>query len=223
MAAIIEAEIYLIRHGESKGNVRSAQDEALTVCDREDPELTKTGVLQAQKAGVFLKDVELASVFSSGLKRAVRTATEIIKEQKNPQALEILPYVTEAGISEEYETSFDTIRKINPQAILAQGLKEEDGLICHTSAKDEMGLFQKAETAVSYLRSRFTNGEKIAVISHGAFNTYFIFHLMGFKECPIFDLNFRNTGVTKIVLYKKGTNPYGDIVFDYINDSSHLY
>ena len=33
----------------------------------------------------------------------------------------------------------------------------------------------------------------------------------------------KNTGVTKVTIYKKGTNKYGDIVFEFINDTSHLY
>ena len=36
------------------------------------------------------------------------------------------------------------------------------------------------------------------------------------------DLDFKNTGVTKVTIYKKDTNKYGDIVFEFINDTSHL-
>ena len=45
---------------------------------------------------------------------------------------------------------------------------------------------------------------------------------MGLKEVPSFDINFSNTGVTRIIFYKPGTNKYGDIIFDYINSTSHL-
>jgi hypothetical protein len=46
---------------------------------------------------------------------------------------------------------------------------------------------------------------------------------MGFTtETPFYDINFANTGITRVIFYKKGTNPYGDVVFDYINNTEHL-
>lgn len=222
MAGIIEMEIYLIRHGQSKGNVRSSEEAVLSVFEAEDPLLTETGVLQAQKVAEFLKDAPLTNVFSSGLLRAVHTATEILKKQANPPALEILPLLTEAGVRDEYSTTLDLIHTINDSAIIAKNSENVDGLMCHTSAKDEKGLFERAQKTVDYLKSRFSQGEKIAIVSHGAFITYIVFHLMGFTSCPVFDLDFNNTGVTKITVYKKGTNPYGDVIFSYINSTSHL-
>ena len=42
-------------------------------------------------------------------------------------------------------------------------------------------------------------------------------------EIPIteFDIDFHNTGITKVVFYQKGTNKYGDIVFEKIDDTAH--
>ena len=46
---------------------------------------------------------------------------------------------------------------------------------------------------------------------------------MGFKEkSPCFDIDFDNTGITKVTFYKQGTNKYGDTVFAFINDTAHL-
>ncbi len=223
LAGIIEFEIYLVRHGQSKGNVRSSEDATnLSLFESEDPVLTETGIIQAQKVGEFLKNIPFTTIFSSGLLRAVHTATEIIEKQGETTPLEILPLLTEAGVCDEYSTSLDVIREINPSAIVAKDFEEIEGLICHTSSKDEKALFERAEKAIKYFKNRYSQGEKIAVVSHGAFITYLVFHLMGFTSCPIFDLDFNNTGVTKVTVYKKGTNPYGDVIFSYINSTSHL-
>ena len=42
-------------------------------------------------------------------------------------------------------------------------------------------------------------------------------------EVPVseFDIDFHNTGITKVVFYQKGTNKYGDIVFEYLNKTTH--
>ena len=53
--------------------------------------------------------------------------------------------------------------------------------------------------------------------------TLIVFSIMGFtSETPFYDINFANTGITRVIFYKKGTNPYGDVVFDYINNTEHL-
>ena len=97
-------------------------------------------------------------------------------------------------------------------------------LIMHTRSDDPDGLFARARVAVDYLLKRFNKGEKVALVSHGAFLTYIVFDLMGFDgKLPVFDVNFKNTGITRVLIYEKGTNPYGDVVFDYINSTEHLF
>lgn len=218
----IELELYLVRHAESQGNV-PRESENISVKDLHDPTLTEKGEKQAEAVGQYLKNTDFDMIFSSALRRAVRTATKIIEQQSEKHILQILPYITEAGVNPEYETSFECINGINPTAVLAEDYSADFPLLCYTEMKDEDGLFERAEKTVGYLRSHFHNGEKIALVTHGAFMTYIAFILMGFRESvPIFDLNFKNTGITKIILYKEATNPYGDIVFDYINATPHL-
>ncbi len=220
---VLLLDLYLIRHGQSEGNVRSSS-EGLSLSDREDPPLTSTGRRQAHLAGEFLSDIVFDSIFASPLLRASHTATEIIKEQVAPKTLEILPYIIEAGVSEEYNDGLDRVLAINSDITLAKGLPEGTPLIFPSSADDPDGLFARARVAVDYLLNRFSKGEKVALVSHAAFLTYIVFELMGFEgKLPLFDINFKNTGITRALIYEKGTNPYGDIVFDYINNTEHLF
>lgn len=221
---IIELELYIIRHGQSMGNVARVTN-GLSHEDLHDPRLTELGKNQAKLCGERFKNVEFDAIYSSALLRAVETATEIIKKQPTEKALKVLPYLTEAGVSPEYShSSFTEINKINKNAFLAEGIDPTKSLFYYNKMSDESDLFERAEKALEYIKAHQPEGERIAIVSHGAFITYLVFSLMGYKkECPMFDLDFKNTGVTKVTIYKKGTNKFGDIVFEFINDTSHLY
>ncbi len=219
---IVELELYLIRHGQSQGNVGYDKDN-LTPQEQHDPILTEKGVKQAQAAGKHLSDINFDRVYSSGLLRAVKTATEILKAQSEEKPLYIFPHLAEAGLSAEYETTSEIIHQINKNAVLSPELDPETPLLIPSDSKDDEGLFERAHFILEHLRENFYSGEKIALVSHAAFLTFIVFSIMGFTtETPFYDINFANTGITRVILYKKGTNPYGDVVFDYINNTEHL-
>lgn len=219
---IVEVELYLIRHGQSHGNAGYGRDD-ITLKESNDPYLTALGVSQAEKLGAFLSDTNFDAVYSSALLRAVQTANEVIKRQDGEKTLNILPLLTEVSISQDYcIDNLDEIRKICPTAVLADGVSLEGPLLYHNEYEDEAGMFERAVKAIDYLRSHYQNGEKVAVVAHAAFLTFFVFSLMGFTEVPVFDIDFSNTGITKVVLYRHGTNKYGDIIFEQINSTAHL-
>jgi len=219
---IVELELYLIRHGQSQGNV-GYDKEDLTPQERHDPILTEKGIKQAHLAGKHLANIDFDRVYSSGLLRAVRTATEILKEQPVEKSLYIFPHLAEAGLNAEYTTTLKTIREINNSASLSPELDLSTPLLIPSDNKDDAGLFKRADFVIKHIRENFCDGEKIALVSHAAFLTFIVFSIMGFTtETPFYDINFANTGITRVVFYKKGTNSYGDIVFDYINNTEHL-
>ncbi|MBE6770793.1 MAG: histidine phosphatase family protein [Ruminococcaceae bacterium] len=219
---IVELELYLIRHGQSMGNA-GYDKENLTLKESNDPYLTKLGISQAQKAGNALSGINFDAVYSSALLRAVQTANEIIKKQPEEKELNILPLLTETGIAPEYPgAGMEEICRICPTAKLADGITENDPLVFHSTIKKEKEMFERAYKTIDYLRSHHKSGEKVAVINHAAYMTFVIFSIMGYSNCPSFDIDFNNTGITKAVFYKEGTNKYGDIVFEYINATNHL-
>ena len=220
---VVELELYFIRHGESMGNVGYGRDN-LTFKEKHDPLLTEKGVIQAAYAGEFLKETDFDYVYSSGLLRAVQTATEILKKQPTEKELNILPLLTEVGVKPEYEgANIAEIREFWNNAIVAKDIDTSKPLVCYSQFSNEDELFDRAEETVKYLLSHHCSGEKVAVVSHAAFLTIVIFWIMGFKDkCPVFDIDINNTGITKVIFYKEGTNKYGDIVFKYINSTAHL-
>lgn len=217
-----ELEIYFIRHGQSMGNAGYGRED-LTIKEACDPYLTEKGINQAVACGKYLAETDFDALYSSGLLRAVQTANEIMKFQKDSKALNILPLLTEVGIGDDYNgAGMDEIREICRSARIADGFDEKTSLVCRSSMNDEDAIYNRAAQAVEYFRNKYKNGEKIAVVNHAAFMTFLVFGIMGFTKSPVFDIDFDNTNITKVVFYKEGTNKYGDIVFEYINNTAHL-
>ena len=220
---VVELEIYLIRHAQSNGNAGIKVREVPTIQDMADPRLTELGISQAEKLGLYLSDIQFNAVYSSALLRAEHTATEVIACQKERQKLRLLPLLTENGMGEDYKgASWEEIHEINPDAALAPDVDENAPLMCYSSKNDDYAHFLRAKETIEYFRAHHEKGEKICVVSHAAFITHIVFYLMGLEEVPLFDINFSNTGVTRIIFYKHGTNQYGDTIFDYINSTTHL-
>lgn len=221
---VLELELYLIRHGESLGNIGYNGRTDLTLTESVDPVLSEKGINQAIAAGEFLSSINFDAVYSSALMRAVRTAGEIIKKQPCEKELFVHPVFTEMGIPEEYHAvSMDELRMLCETVTVADGVDPESKMMDATASSDEKGLFERGARSIEYLRSKYKNGEKVAVVSHAAFITYMVFYIMGYNEkVPSFDIDFTNTGITKVKFYKEGTNKYGDTVFEYINSTAHL-
>ncbi len=219
---VVELELYLIRHGQSKGNVGFGDEEA-DFMEINDPRLTQLGIMQAKKAGKYLENVEFDACYCSPLVRTVITANEIMSFQKEKKPLNVLPLVTEVAVEEIYKgRTLAQLREFCDTAVVADGFNEKDGLLFYNPRENEKPLFERAEKAVSYLRSRYKNGEKVLVAGHAAFGTVMIFHIMGYTASPVYDIEITNTGITHIIFYKEGTNKFGDIVFDTINDTKHF-
>ncbi len=223
---IKELELYIIRHGQSMGNAGyDKSDDELTQREIHDPVLTEKGRAQADKAGSYLRETPFDAVFSSAMLRAVETATEILKYQQKTNTLNILPVACEMINAPDYMgATMDDIRSINANAVLAEGVAPDSPMIYSSAIEnDEAFAYERAEKVIGYLRSRYCNGEKVALVSHAAFMTYLAFSIMGFtKNAPAFDISFNNTGITRVIFYKHGTNIYGDTVFEVINDTAHL-
>lgn len=221
LAPVIELEIYLVRHAESMGNAGYGRDN-LTLKEQVDPVLTSKGICQAEALGQHLSSTDFDAVYSSTLLRAIQTATAITSHQSKKQKLNLLPLICEIGIPLEY-SQFDSqqVLSINPDAVAADGVDTNRPMFCCDTHETEDKTHIRADKAVEYFRAHHSKGERICVVSHAAFITNFVFSIMKLPS-PAFDLSFSNTGVTRIIFYKHGTYRWSDIVFEYINDTSHL-
>ncbi|MBQ8783630.1 MAG: histidine phosphatase family protein [Clostridia bacterium] len=222
---IIKLQVYLVRHGESMGNIGHAGQADVSFVDREDPMLSPDGERQAQLLGERFKSCPLNCVFSSGLRRTLSTANEVIKAQPENGAkeIEIIPELSETGVPDEYYGfTLPELQEKYPVK-LADGLTAERMIVASKGTDDYWNL-ARAEKIWSYLLNRFNSGEKIMLTAHGCFNTSLFLSALKIPPQTGFDMSFSNTSVTKFIFYQPGTGRYGDdIKLSYHNDMSHLY
>lgn len=218
-----ELTLFIVRHGESRGNC----GQWLNMPDElaEDPPLTEKGERQAELLGEYWADYPLDCILTSGLHRALRTASEVASRQKEGGAhsVEVHKIFSECEIKDTCPgRTIDDIKKDYPLAVCAEGADPDERVIWHSyGASDEEHLV-RGRAAFDYIRSRFHNGEKVMVVAHGALNTFLLYAALGLPATNVFDPSFFNTGVTKIVFYKKGEGAYADIDLVYHNAVPHL-
>ena len=219
---VLELEMYLIRHGQSRGNAGLTPADA-PLAEREDPVLSELGCRQAALLGQAFADVPFDAVYASPLRRAVMTAAGLLAGQASPPPLRLLPLLTEQETPDEYEGQpLTALETLCPGCRMAEGF-ETGRRIMGTPGQPDPVVFARAKETVDYLRERHGNGQKIAAVGHACFLTYVIFRICGIKDAiPNFDIDLTNTGVTKVKFYRPGTNPFGDTVFAYINNTAHL-
>lgn len=225
MSEEIELVLYLVRHGESVSN--AGQTDSLASYElKSDSPLSKKGERQAELLGEYFAEYPLDCLFSSGLRRALQTAYQVgIHQPENgAKQVEVHKIFTERNTgSDSRSRSIEEICSELPIMTLAQGTKPEDGTIHHGDDDTDEMTFARAQAAVKYLRDRFRNGEKVMVVAHAAFITDMYLAMLGLDRVQRFDPSFYNTGITKIVFFKEGTAPFGDIYQVYHNAVPHLY
>ncbi len=219
---IVELDLYIIRHGESVGNAGYGRDN-LTLKESQDPLLTEKGISQARAAGEFLKDTAFDAAYASPMLRAAHTATEIINQQNKKLSLNLMPELCEVGIVPEYKgVEIEEIHEFCPDAVYADDTDTEETRMRYDKHETPDKVNARAKFVVDYFRSRYKNGEKVMLVSHAAFITNLVFYIMELYETkPAFDIDYYNTGITRVTYYKPGTYKWGDTVFRYINDTSH--
>lgn len=219
---IIELELYLVRHGESRSNAGLQDPRDLRAF--QDPFLSEKGLRQAQLLGEFYSRLELDCILSSGQNRALQTAGEVAKRQRRANSVEAHPIFTECCLPTAFgEKRFDEIAERHPCAVPAQGADPAGNFVLTQDDPDDETRMARAREAVDYLRNRFHSGEKVMVAAHAQFNTFLHFAALGLSAHEKFDFAIANTGVSKFLFFKNGTGRWGaDVHLIFHNSLAHL-
>jgi len=127
--------IYLIRHAQSEYNVfeHDALSRGVDMLDFKFSEelfdcgITEFGVKQCEAAAEILKDVNIKVVFTSPLRRAIATATEIFKNHKNKPRIVVLPMLREILESScDIPEDLEKIKKLFPHVDFSEMDKFQD-------------------------------------------------------------------------------------------------
>lgn len=215
-------DLYLVRHAQSEGNAGMTPENSPAA--RQDPLLSANGLQQARALGERFSEMPLDAVFSSGLRRALQTAEQVILRQPPDGAstVEILPLLTECNTLEGYTGfSFAQLCQLVPCSVPAAFRQDATTVLPNNELEDSAYNITRAREALLYLFERFSSGEKVMVVAHGIINTLLLLQAIG-VDVQRFDPDFDNAGVTLLSFFAPGTGQWGfDVRLRKLNDTSN--
>lgn len=206
-------KIYLVRHGETTGNLNDFYQTAETP-------LTKTGIDQAKNVANRLKNIKIDIIYSSTHLRAKNTA-EIISKQINAKT-ELWESLMEIRRPKEVRGksgSDPEAEKIMQQVIS----KFADRTWKYSDEENFYDLKERADSVLSHLLTKH-QGQTVVCVSHGTFIKFLVATVLLGDQINPENFNLlrhnlwaQNTGVS-IIEYREGKGPR---LLSW-NDTSHL-
>lgn len=184
-------EILFIRHAET-------QYDNIGDRDPSDGELTEKGEQQCRILGEKLKDLPIDAYITSSLLRSFKTATGVCKAKPDTPLLEICPELVECGCTPGYYgCSEEYLQRYYKNTKMCEKLFGTEQYEFGCEAFEDNVL--RAEKVISYIKERFTFGQRIAVFSHHGFLEYLIPTALGVKP-HLFRFSLNNISITAVEL-----------------------
>lgn len=192
--------------------IRHAETQYDNIGDRDncDGELTEKGELQCAELGVIFKDTEIDAYITSSLLRSFKTACGVCKEKPDRPVLEICPELIECGCTPGYYgCSKEYLGNYYGNTKMCDNLfgTKDYSFGCETFDDNVL----RAEKIISYIKNRFTFGDRVAVFSHHGFLEYLIPVALGVKP-HVFRFSLNNISVTEVEFCRDG-----NVVLKYVN------
>ena len=184
-------EIILVRHGETEWNV------AEIFRGRVDIELNETGIRQANLLAEYLNHVELDAVYSSPLKRALKTAQAIasyhnLETQVAPGLIDFdygrwqgLPH---QEVRDKYKELYTEWTNHPHQVRMPDGESLDD-------------VRRRTMAVVDNILAKYKG--KVALVSHRVVNKVLICALLGLDNSHFWNIRQDTCGITSFI-YQKG-------------------
>lgn len=188
-------EILFIRHAET-------QYDNIGDRDPSDGELTAKGELQCTELGEKLKNLTIDAYITSSLLRSFKTATGVCKAKSDTPLLEICPELVECGCTPGYYgCSEEYLQRYYKNTKMCEKLFGTDKYEFGCEAFEDNVI--RAEKVISYIKNRFTFGQRVAVFSHHGFLEYLIPIALGVKP-HLFRFSLNNISITSVEFCRDG-------------------
>lgn len=203
--------VYLVRHGETKGNKEGY------FRGRYDYPLNENGLFQAKEVAKYFKDKKIDIIYSSPLKRAYQTAMEIAK-------IKNMEVIKDEGFNNLYFSSWEgkpkeLIKKEFP-LLWKKWLEEPEDLKVNDSETiDQVGSRAKERLLqiISELGKNNQNQYSILIATHRVVIKSLIAKLLNIPKPYFWKIHTDNASVTIIDYY-----PVTGFMLYKLNDTSHL-
>lgn len=196
--------IYIIRHGETYGNING---DGFAETD-----LTPNGMRQIAFLGKRFKDTEIDKIYTSPLKRAIKTSNAIKSFHENtPLVVDFA--LLEKGTDPDYSgLSDDEILKLSPYA----KIKERKSL----GEENDEKAYARAKEFIKKIKAENDFNSTVVVVAHGTFNSFLVLAALDFPLKENFNFSHLNTGVTLVNYLEEDGVIKTKLKF--LNDTSHL-
>jgi len=188
-------ELYLIRHGTTTLPEHFIGET--------DVPLAATGTDEIQKLcrvivdRMLSADRPLKAIYSSDLQRSIQSAH--ILAQLTGLEIQIVPRLRELAFGEWEGLTYEQIVERYPQEFSAW---KHDFSRKHPPRGESMGSFRKRVMfALGGILARHENGDRIAVVAHGAVNRVILCHYLGLPLNRIFSLGQKHGAMNLIELH----------------------
>lgn len=195
MEKLDSLQIIFIRHAET--NYTDIGDR-----DPSDGELTAKGERQCVDLGEKLKDVTIDAYFTSSLLRSFKTAVGVCDAKDDKPLLEICPELVECGCTPGYYgCSEEYLQRYYKNTKMCDKLFGTENYEFGCEAFEDNVI--REQNVVSYIKNRFTYGDRVAVFSHHGFLEYLIPTALG-VDPHIFRFALDNISITAVDFCRDG-------------------
>lgn len=195
MEKLSSLQILFIRHAETNYNDIGDRDPS-------DGELTPNGELQCVDLGKKLKDLPINAYITSSLLRSFKTAVGVCSEKADKPLLEICPELIECGCTPGYfGCNEEYLQKYYKNTKMCEKLFGTEKYEFGCEAFEDNVI--RAEKVISYIRNRFSYGDRVAVFSHHGLLEYLIPAALGVKP-HIFRFSLENVSVSVVEFCRDG-------------------
>jgi len=184
-------KIILVRHGETEWNVGEV------FRGRIDVELNETGIREAELLAKYLSDSRITAIYSSPLKRALRTA-EIIASHHDVK-VEIAPELIDCDFGEWQGLSLQTVADRYKQ-LYAKWVKNPH-LVKMPAGESLDDVRRRAVRLVDSLLAKYEG--TIVLVSHRVVNKVLICALLALDGSHFWNIKVDTAGIT-IFTYEDG-------------------
>ncbi len=184
--------------------IRHAETDYGDIADRDpsDGELTAKGEQQCIELGEKLKDLPIDAYITSSLLRSFKTAVGVCNAKPDKPLLEIFPELVECGCTPGYYgCSEEYLRRYYQNAKMGEKLYGTKNYEFGCEAFEDNII--RAEKVISYIKNRFSFGERVAVFSHHGFLEYLIPTALGVKP-HVFRFSLDNTSINVVEFCRDG-------------------
>ena len=184
--------------------IRHAETDYGDIGDRDpsDGELTAKGEQQCIELGEKLKGFPIDAYITSSLLRSFKTAVGVCNAKSDKPLLEICPELVECGCTPGYYGCNEGyLQRYYKNTKMCEKLFGTESYEFGCEAFEDNII--RAEKVISYIKNRFSFGDRVAVFSHHGFLEYLIPTALGVKP-HVFRFSLDNISISVVEFFRDG-------------------